>query len=177
MKRKHGQASGMAGQIRAYAIDTRLLLKRPPGHRKRSHTVALGTRAAPALTESTGTAGIQRTPSPTAGTGSAGGLAPLRPDAPLKPRSEQNPARTDIWQMVEGLTLLRSRASMAVINTGSTIFQAKLSKLRRTLDTMDLEELPDSRERTSAPVLWLSCEGPADVWENIFRQFLFERHS
>ena len=54
---------------------------------------------------------------------------------------------------------------MAVINTGSTIFQANLSKLRRTLDTMDLEELPDSRERTSAPVLWLSCEGQADVWE------------
>ena len=30
---------------------------------------------------------------------------------------------------------------------------------------MDLEELPDSRERTRAPVLWLSCEGQIDVWE------------
>ena len=30
---------------------------------------------------------------------------------------------------------------------------------------MDLEELPDSRERTRASVLWLSCEGQADVWE------------
>ena len=31
--------------------------------------------------------------------------------------------------------------------------------------TLDLEELPDSRERTGAPVLWLSCEGQTDVWE------------
>ena len=52
---------------------------------------------------------------------------------------------------------------MAVISTGSTTFQAKINKLRRLLDTVDLEELPDSRER--APVLWLSCEGQADVWE------------
>ena len=28
---------------------------------------------------------------------------------------------------------------------------------------MDLEELPDSRERAGA--LWLSCEGQIDVWE------------
>ena len=30
---------------------------------------------------------------------------------------------------------------------------------------MDLEELPDSRERTGAPVLWLSIEGKTHVWE------------
>ena len=30
---------------------------------------------------------------------------------------------------------------------------------------MDLEELPDSRERTGALVLWLSCEGQMNVWE------------
>ena len=30
---------------------------------------------------------------------------------------------------------------------------------------MDLEELPDSRERAGAPVLWLSCEAQIDVWE------------
>ena len=30
---------------------------------------------------------------------------------------------------------------------------------------MDLEELPDSLERTGASVVWLSCEGQADVWE------------
>ena len=30
---------------------------------------------------------------------------------------------------------------------------------------MDLEELPDSRERTGAPALWLSCESQIDVWE------------
>ena len=33
------------------------------------------------------------------------------------------------------------------------------------LDTVDLEELPDSRERAGAPVLWLSCEGKIDVCE------------
>ena len=31
--------------------------------------------------------------------------------------------------------------------------------------TVDLEELPDSRERTGALVLWLSCEGQTDVLE------------
>ena len=30
---------------------------------------------------------------------------------------------------------------------------------------MDLEQSPDSSERTGAPVLWLSCEGQIDVWE------------
>ena len=54
---------------------------------------------------------------------------------------------------------------MAVVNTGATIFQANISKLRRPLDTVDLEELPDSREQAGAPVLWLSCEGQKDVWE------------
>ena len=53
---------------------------------------------------------------------------------------------------------------MAVFRTGSTIFQAKTSKLKRPLDTV-VEELPDSRERTRTPVVWLSCEGQADVWE------------
>ena len=43
-----------------------------------------------------------------------------------------------------------------------------VSKLRRPLDTVDLEELPDSRDRTGAPVLWLSCEGQMDVWELFF---------
>ena len=33
------------------------------------------------------------------------------------------------------------------------------------MDTVDLEELRDSHERTGAPVLWLSCEGQIDVWE------------
>ena len=47
----------------------------------------------------------------------------------------------------------------------ASIFQVNVSKLRRPLDTVDSEELPDSRERTGAPVLWLSCEGQIDVWE------------
>ena len=54
---------------------------------------------------------------------------------------------------------------MTVSYIGSTIFQAGKSKLRRPLDTVHLEELPDCRERTGALVLWLSCKGQADVWE------------
>ena len=44
-------------------------------------------------------------------------------------------------------------------------FLVNVSKLSKPLDTVDLEETPDSRERTGAPVLWLSCEGQLDVWE------------
>ena len=41
---------------------------------------------------------------------------------------------------------------MVVISTGASIFQENASKQRRPLDTVDLEELPDSHERTGAPV-------------------------
>ena len=54
---------------------------------------------------------------------------------------------------------------MLSIKTGTFIFQINASKLRRPLDTADLKELPDSRERSGAPVLWLSCEVQTDVWE------------
>ena len=66
------------------------------------------------------------------------------------------------WLKVE---IIAVNGRMAVVNTGATIFQAHMSKLRRPLDTVNLEELPDSREREGAPVLWLSCEGQIDVWE------------
>ena len=52
-----------------------------------------------------------------------------------------------------------------VISTGASIFQVNASKLRRPVNTVDLEELPQSRERTGAPVLWLSVEVQMDVWE------------
>ena len=54
---------------------------------------------------------------------------------------------------------------MAVVNTGETMFLEKTSKQKRPLDTVDLEELPNSRERAGAPVLRISCEGHVDVWE------------
>ena len=60
------------------------------------------------------------------------------------------------WLKVESIAV---KGAMAVISTGATIFQANVSKLRRPVDTVDMEELPDSRGRTGAPVLWLSCEG------------------
>ena len=66
------------------------------------------------------------------------------------------------WLMVK---IIAVNVSMADISTGATIFQANVSKLRRSLDTVDQQELPDSRERAGAPALWLSCEGQIDVWE------------
>ena len=67
-----------------------------------------------------------------------------------------------------------------VISTGASIFQVNVSKLRKPLDTVDLEEFADSRERTGAPVLWLSCEGQIDVWElfsdNSYLSAILGRH-
>ena len=65
------------------------------------------------------------------------------------------------------------KGSTGVHCCGATIFQASGSKLRRPLDTEDLEELPDSRERTGAPVLWLSCEGQTDVRELVSENSYF----
>ena len=90
------------------------------------------------------------------------------------PSKIQQGRKSGKWLKVE---LIAIRGPMAVINTGSTIFQATISKLKRPLDTVDLEELPDSRERTRAPVLCLSCERQEDVWEMFSKQFLCERHS
>ena len=66
------------------------------------------------------------------------------------------------WLKVEGIAV---KEPMVVINNGTSIFQVNASKLRRPLDTVDLEEPPDSCERTGALVLWLSCEGQEEVWE------------
>ena len=59
---------------------------------------------------------------------------------------------------------MQSMGSMAVANTGATTFHANIS-IRRPLGTVDLEEVPDSRGRAGAPLLWLSCEGQKDVWK------------
>ena len=66
---------------------------------------------------------------------------------------------------------------MVVISTGAFIVQVYVSRLRRPLDTLDLEELPIRVSVPGPPVLWLSCEGQIDVWEMFFRQFFLERHS
>ena len=61
--------------------------------------------------------------------------------------------------------IIAVNGSVGVISSGTTTFPANVSKLRGPLDTVDLNELPDSRERTRAPVLRFSCEGQLDVWE------------
>ena len=78
------------------------------------------------------------------------------------PSKIQQGRKSGKWLKLE---IIAVKGSMAVVNTGATIFQANISKLRRPMDTVDLEELTESRERTGAPVLWLSCEGQIDVWE------------
>ena len=87
-----------------------------------------------------------------------------RTSVSLARNSEQNSARTNIWKVVEG-DFVAVKGTMVVINTGTSIFQLNARRLRRPLDTMDLEEPPDSCERTGAPVLWLSYAGQIDVWE------------
>ena len=77
------------------------------------------------------------------------------------PSKIQQGRQSGKWLKVE---IIAVKGSMALVNTRATIFQANISKLRRPLDTVDLKELPDSRERAGALVLWLSCEGQADVW-------------
>ena len=47
------------------------------------------------------------------------------------------------------------------------LFQVNVSELTRPVDTVDLGELLDSRERTGALVLWLSCDGQRNVLELI----------
>ena len=66
------------------------------------------------------------------------------------------------WLEVE---ILAVKGRMVVISTGPSIFQVNASKLSRPLDTVVLEELPDSSERTRAPKLWLSTKGQTDAWE------------
>ena len=78
------------------------------------------------------------------------------------PSKIQQGRKSGKWLRVE---IIAIKGPMAVISTGSIIFQAHISKLRRPSDTVDLEELPDSREREGGLVLWLSCEGQIDVWE------------
>ena len=78
------------------------------------------------------------------------------------PSKIQQRRKSGKWLKVASIAV---KGSMAVVKTGATILQANISKLRRPRDTVDLEELPDSRERARAPVLWLSCEGQIDVWE------------
>ena len=78
------------------------------------------------------------------------------------PSKIQQGRKSGKWLKVE---ISAAKGPMAVISTGAIIFQASVSKLRRPLGTVDVEELPDSREVKRAPVLWLSCEGQIDVWE------------
>ena len=81
---------------------------------------------------------------------------------PEDPSKIQQGRKSGKWLKVE---IIAVKGTMAVMSTGATIFQANVSKLRRPLGTVDPEELPDSRECTGAPALWLSCEGQMDVWE------------
>ena len=66
------------------------------------------------------------------------------------PSKIQQGRKSGKWLKVETIAV---KGSMAVVNTGATLFHANISKLRRPLDTLDLEELPDSRERAGVLVM------------------------
>ena len=76
------------------------------------------------------------------------------------PSKIQQGRKSGKWLKVE---IIAIKGGLEGINTGFACFQSK--KLRRPLNTVDLEELRDSSERTGALFVWLSCEGQADVWE------------
>ena len=89
-------------------------------------------------------------------------------------RFDQNSARTDMRQRVEGWNHFCQRPT-AVIQTGATIFQANISKLRRPLDIgfRRTSRLAWASRRTcTVALLWKSnwCLG------DVFGQLLFERH-
>ena len=69
------------------------------------------------------------------------------------------------------------KGAIVVGNVGASIFRVNASKLRRPLDTVDLEELLDSRERAGERTLAL-CEGQFVVWElfsdNSFLSAIFD---
>ena len=60
---------------------------------------------------------------------------------------------------------------------GPNWFGQKMAMTNQDLHTEEnqklanLEKLPDSRERSGVPVLWLSCEGQIDVWEMFSANF------
>ena len=56
------------------------------------------------------------------------------------------------WLKVE---IIAVKGPKVVIITGTSMLQVSASKLRRPLDTADLERPPNWCERTGAPVLWL----------------------
>ena len=66
------------------------------------------------------------------------------------------------WLKVE---IIAVKSVVVVTSIDTSIFHVNASKLRRPLNTVDLEELLDSCERTRALVLWPSCDGQTDVWE------------
>ena len=78
------------------------------------------------------------------------------------PSITQQGRKSGRWLKVE---ILAVKGPMVVICTGASFYQVNRGKLRRPLDTVDLGELTDSRERIGELVLWLSCEGQIYVWE------------
>ena len=64
------------------------------------------------------------------------------------PSKIQRGRKSGKWLKVE---IIAVKGPMAVVSR-ATISQVNVSKLRRPLDTVDLEKLPDSRERTRPPV-------------------------
>ena len=72
------------------------------------------------------------------------------------PRKIQQGRKSGKLLKVETVAVM---GTMIVISAGASIFPINASKLWRPLDTVDVEEPPDSCERTRTLVLWVSCAG------------------
>ena len=90
------------------------------------------------------------------------------------PSKIQQGRKSGKWLRVE---IIAVKGPMVVIKNFTSIFQVNASKLRRPLDTVDLQEVPDSRERTVALVLWLFLWGPNRCLGAVLGQFRFECHT
>ena len=66
------------------------------------------------------------------------------------PSKIQHGRKSGKWLKME---IIAVKGPMAIVNTAATTFRANIGKPRGPLDAVDLEELPDSRERAGAPVL------------------------
>ena len=62
---------------------------------------------------------------------------------------QEDPSKIQQGRITGKWLKVEIKGSRAVVNAGATILQANISKLRRPLDTVDLEEHPDSRASKS----------------------------
>ena len=79
-----------------------------------------------------------------------------------------------IWKMVEGENHC-SQGLHGNCQYRCDHISGKRQQAEKDRQTLDLEEVPDSRERAGVLVLWLSCEGQIDIVEMFSDNSFLER--